>query len=163
MRATGAVYFTRIEICVSWPWNSHLVMLTQYIFICWQSKLYSQDTHLVVDISVRRKNETASLALLMPIWPPACLYHKHSSVYLYYYYDLGFSRFIWPLNIKRHLLVSSLNLMQSLSCMKGMRNSTLRHPWIMQSSWITLWKTYWRPSISIICKALTYKCRHRFY
>lgn len=51
------------EFCVSWPRNSHLVMLTQYIFICWQSKLYLKDTHLVVDISVRRKNETALLAL----------------------------------------------------------------------------------------------------
>lgn len=26
--------------------------------------------------------------LLMPIWPPACLYHTYSSIYLHYYYDL---------------------------------------------------------------------------
>ena len=64
MRAAGAAHFSGVEICVSWPRNSHLVELTQYIFICWQSKLYLKDTHLVVDISVRRKNETASLALI---------------------------------------------------------------------------------------------------
>lgn len=54
--------------------------------------------------------------LLMPIWPPACLYHKYYSIYLHYYYDLGFSRFIWPLSAETHLLMSSLNLGQTLLC-----------------------------------------------
>lgn len=119
----------RAEICVSWPWNSRPVMLTQYIFICWQSKLHLKDTHLVVDISVRRKNETASLAFLMPIWLPACLYHKHSSIYLYYYYDLGFSRFIWLLNTETHLLMSSLNFRQTLLSVKSRNTPTLRQLW----------------------------------
>lgn len=54
--------------------------------------------------------------LLMPIWPPACLSRKYSFIYLHYYYDLGFSRFIWPLSADTHLLLSSLNLRQTSLC-----------------------------------------------
>lgn len=45
MRAASAVYYTGGEICVSWLRNSHLVVLTQYIFILLTIQTLLKRTH----------------------------------------------------------------------------------------------------------------------